>query len=440
MNDFSAFEKTEDFLYALRNAGSKYSLDRIRAFCAALGNPQNGYPKIHVAGTNGKGSVCAMLERVLRGRGLNVGMFTSPHLTYLGERIQVNRVPVSKPDLVGYAAKLRGVADSVFDPSNIAEYPSFFEYMTAAAFLYFSEKNVDCAVVEVGLGGRLDSTNIILPELSVITSVGLDHIQMLGSTVAEIAREKAGIIKEGVPVVCGFLPPEAMRVAEEVAAEKHAPLYKAEDFFPNDSDLPETSLYGYYQRRNAATAVLCARVLRERAAVGVAPQIFSRLEESAARSALLDVSWAARWQKIPLANGAELILDASHNEEGARTLESNLASLPKSVRPVIAVGVLGEERAVPLLKVVKKYARKIILLVPDQPRALGFAALRKCLGECPVEIVEAKVSDVFGAGNACAAVSRGETIVSTGSIYLAGEVLAALSGGESDNFQDIPYK
>ncbi len=435
----SRFEEAESFLYALRNAGSKYSLDRIAALCAALGNPQCDYPKIHVAGTNGKGSVCAMLERILRGGGLRVGMFTSPHLTYLGERIQTDRVPVSRSKLVEYAAELRRIANGIFDPADIGAYPSFFEFMTATAFAEFSRGRVDCAVVEVGLGGRLDSTNIILPELSVITSIGLDHIQMLGSTVGQIAREKAGIIKDGVPVVCGFLPVEAMAVIGEIAASRNAPIYRAADFFPNDADLPETSLYGYFQRRNAATALLCLRVLRGRAAAGKSSPIFENLSEAAARRDLLDVSWAARWQKIPLANGATLILDASHNEEGARTLESNLASLG-GVRPTIAVGVLGEERAVPLLKVVAKYARRIILLVPDQPRALGFGALRKCLGECSVEVLEARVGDVFKAGNVCDFVGAGETIVSTGSIYLAGEVLAALGGGKPDNLQDIPYK
>lgn len=440
-NKLSQFNLIQDFLFSLRNAGSKYSLDRISAFCSALGNPQNFYPKIHVAGTNGKGSVCAMLERILRNSFDNVGMFTSPHLTYLGERVQINRIPIQKGELADYAANLRKIADSIFNPHDLPAYPSFFEFMTALAFLYFRKKNADCAVIEVGLGGRLDSTNIVTPEISVITSIGLDHIQMLGSSISQIAGEKAGIIKQGVPVVCGFLPDEAIAVVEKTAAQKNAPIFKAADYFKSDELLPKTSLYGYYQRRNAATASLCAEVLRRRALEGKASPAFAKLVPDAVSESLKDVSWAARWQKINLANGATLILDASHNEEGARTLESNLLSENfGGRRPTIAVGVLGEERAVPLLKVVAKYAGRIILLVPDQPRALGFSALRKCLGDCKVEVVEANVSDIFKAGNVCASVGKGETIISTGSIYLAGEVLAALDGSSADNLQDIPYR
>ena len=431
------FKGIEDFLYALRNAGSKYSLERISSLCAALGNPQVAYPKIHVAGTNGKGSACAMLERILRGIGAKVGMFTSPHLTYLGERIQIDRIPMCKRDLAACVCELKNVVERIFEGRALEDYPSFFEYMTAMAFMEFARKRADCAVVEVGLGGRLDSTNIIVPELSVITSIGFDHVNMLGSTLSQIAGEKAGIIKEGVPVVCGFLPGEAAETVSEIARAKNSPIYMASEFFSSDSDLPETSLYGYYQRRNAATAVLCARVLRERSLAGKASRLFCGLSDNLVRSALLDVSWPARWQKIPLSNGATLILDASHNEEGARSLESNLL-LSGLNRPVVAVGVLGEERAVPLLKVVAKYAGKIILLVPKQPRALGFDALRKCLGKCGVEVINGEVSEIFGSGNSCTAVGRGETIVSTGSIYLAGEIMAALSGGTADNMQDIP--
>ncbi|MBQ6535032.1 MAG: bifunctional folylpolyglutamate synthase/dihydrofolate synthase, partial [Opitutales bacterium] len=361
--DFSQYGAAETFLYELRNAGSKYSLSRISKFCSALGGPQNDFPKIHVAGTNGKGSVCAMLEAVLRKAGNRTGMFTSPHLKYLGERIQINRVPISKDALLSETSELRKTADKLFGDSPPEDYPSFFEFMTAMAFLEFSRAKVDCAVVEVGLGGRLDSTNIIIPELSVITSIGLDHIEMLGSTIPEIAREKAGIIKEGVPVVCGFLPEDALEVARQTAREKNAPFYAARDFFPDDSLLPETSLFGYYQKRNAATALLCARVLRERAEEGKAPKIFSNLSDSLVLEALRGVEWAARWQEVPIKSGGRLIVDASHNGEGALSLESNLRRLcSDGTRPIIAVGVLGEGRAIPILRVVREYAKKILLL------------------------------------------------------------------------------
>lgn len=429
------FQSALDFVCDLRNAGSKFSLDRIRKFAEAFGNPHLKYPVIHVAGTNGKGSVCAMLERILRARGVKTGMFTSPHLVSIGERIQINRRELSRGEILRRIRSIRETADKIFDPSDRAAYPSFFEYMTVLAFCAFAEAKVDAAVVEVGLGGRLDSTNIVSPDICVITSIGLDHTALLGGTCEKIAAEKAGIIKKSVPVVCGFVPDEAFGVIRARAEEVGAPFYDVRDYFPDENSLPETSLFGKFQRRNAAVALLCARVLRGRADMGESAKIFSLLDESSARRALLDVSWAARWQKIPLANGATLILDSSHNEEGARTLECNLRSLGGE-KPVIAVGVLGEERAVPLFKVISKYAKKILLLVPRQPRALGFGELRKCAGGCNAPIEECEVEKLFKNGFKCPAVGKGETIVSTGSIYLAGEILAALSGKIPDGLSD----
>lgn len=424
------FEKLEKYLYALRNAGSKFSLERIKKLCEKLGNPQAKYPSIHVAGTNGKGSTCAMLESILRGGGLKTGMYTSPHLLYLGERIQINRAPISKAALSARIAEVRNACGELFDEADIANYPSFFEIMTAAAFLHFAEEKVDAAVVEVGLGGRLDSTNVINPACSVITTIGLDHTEYLGSTIAAIAAEKAGIIKQNTPVVAGFLPPEAMEVVRKNAEEKCAPLLSAADYYGSESSMPQTSLEGSYQRRNAAVAELCAKTLAKTNAA------FSALTDAEISRALSNVQWAARWQKIPLKNSATLILDASHNPEGAAALEENLKKLVKtSGKPVITVGVLGEQRAKALLPVVAKYARKIAFFVPNEPRALGFEALEK-LTPASVETMRANVGDIYHDG-LCELVRTGETVVSTGSIYLAGEILSALGGKKSDGLSDL---
>ncbi len=428
-NAESEFLRTEKFLYELRNAGSKFSLERIKKLCRCLGNPQEKFPKIHVAGTNGKGSTCAMIEAILRASGLKVGMFTSPHLLYLGERVQIDREPISKPDLLAYVAKIRAVCDSVFDPNNLAEYPSFFEIMTALAFAYFADRKVDAAVVEVGLGGRLDSTNIIVPECSVISSIGLDHTDYLGNTLEKIAEEKAGIIKTGVPVVAGFIADRPMRVIEAAAERVGSRLYKASEFFAEN--LPETSLEGGFQRKNAAVAKLCAKLLK-----GTHNPIFDSITEETVAYGLAHTSWAARWQRIPLKNGATLILDASHNEEGSRALEENLKVLAaRGIRPIIAVGVLGRERAKFLMKVVSKYAAKVVLLVPNQPRALGFDELAEFL-DTSAPVVRATAGESFADG-ACAFAAAGDTVVSTGSIYLAGEVLGALTSKKSDCLGDL---
>lgn len=431
---FADFKSALDFVCELRNAGSKFSLERIGKFAAGFGNPHLKYPVIHVAGTNGKGSVCAMLERILRGCGLKTGMFTSPHLVNLGERIQINRIEFPRKEIVVGLESLREVADRIFDPLDKPSYPSFFEYMTIMAFNAFAAAKVDAAVVEVGLGGRLDSTNIVLPDICAITSIGLDHTALLGDTYAKIAAEKAGIIKRGIPVVCGIVPDEAFSVIKAKAAEMDAPFYDVRDYYPDENSMPTTSLYGKFQRRNAAVSLLCAELLKKRAAESKASAIFKKIDSQIAKESLMEVSWAARWQRIELANGATLILDSSHNEEGARTLESNLQTL--GFKPIIAVGVLGKERAVPLFKVISKYAKKILLLVPHEPRALDFASLKECIGECDVPICECAIKDVFQADFHCPYAQNGETIVSTGSIYLAGEVLAALSSRLPDGLND----
>ncbi len=428
-----SFNQTQDFLYELRNAGSKFSLDRIKKLCEVLGNPQNKYPVIHVAGTNGKGSVCAMLEASLRGLGLKTGMFTSPHLVYLGERVQINRTPISADEIIALVARLKNIADNLFGLGDFSNYPSFFEFMTMLAFEKFAKEKVDCAIVEVGLGGRLDSTNIVNADICVITSIALDHTEFLGDSLEKIAQEKAGILKENVPLVCGYLPSEAMSVIAQRARELNCPFYKVEDFYESEKDLPQTSLRGAFQSRNAALARVVAKVLDE-SGKGVFKGLYDVSE-----SALKNVSWAARWQEIELSSGGKLILDASHNEEGACSLEENLIAFEKAnsgKKPIIAVGVLGRSRAEHLMKVVARHASEIILLKPNQPRASSFEELRECLGETNAIVRESTVGEIFKSGNKCTAVKVGETIISTGSIYLAGEVLAALSGGESDGLQD----
>ena len=423
------FGELQRFLFDLRNAGSKFSLERIRKISQALGNPEKKYPKIHIAGTNGKGSTCAMLESICRESGMKTGMYTSPHLLYLGERIQINRVPVGKTRLMELLGRVLKVCDCLFSRADMADYPSFFEVMTAAAFLHFAEEKVDVGIIEVGLGGRLDSTNIITPNISVITTIGLDHTQYLGNTIAEIAAEKAGIIKKSVPVVAGFLPEEAFAAIESAVRRANTRLYSAGDFFKDESEMPKCALEGAYQRRNAAVASLCARVL----ASGGGP--FEGLEAFIS-TGLERVSWAARWQKIPLKNNATLILDASHNPEGAEALRENLQALKESgIAPIVTVGVLGRERAKALLSVIAEYAKKIVFLVPDQPRALSFEEL-EALTPKGVPTMRAKVQNVYSNGK-CLVAEDGDVVVSTGSIYLAGEVLSSLYSEPKDSMSDL---
>ena len=194
---------TLDYLYALRNRGSDFGLDRMIVFASLLGNPQLSFPVIHVAGTNGKGSVCSMLDAVYRANGYSVGLFSSPHLIDLGERIRVNGVNLSMHELATFVEELRPVAEEM-ESEQRGFHPTFFEFMTAMAFLTFQQAKVDLAIFETGLGGRLDSTNVVNPELSIITTIAKDHCSILGNEIESIAEEKAGIVKKGKPVLTGW--------------------------------------------------------------------------------------------------------------------------------------------------------------------------------------------------------------------------------------------
>ena len=214
------YEAVRSYLYGLRHRGSLYGVDRMREFIRHLGHPEKAYPVVHVAGTNGKGSTCAMLESIFRQAGLKTGLFTSPHLVHQGERVQVNRQILTREEVMEYTRRLKPIAEAI-EKEHTDHHPSFFEFMTGMAFLRFAEEQVDIGIFETGLGGRLDATNVLNPEVSVITSISLDHTDILGDTLEAIAAEKAGIIKPGKPVIMGLLPLEAEKVIETVAKERN---------------------------------------------------------------------------------------------------------------------------------------------------------------------------------------------------------------------------
>lgn len=410
-----SYEETQRYLYGLKYHGAKYGIDRIQVFAEALGHPERAYPVVHVAGTNGKGSVCAMLEAIFRQGAYRTGLFTSPHLVFLGERIQVNRQPLSPDDITRQVAHLREVAEARCGVGG-EEHPSFFEFMTGMAFDHFREQAVDVGIIETGLGGRLDATNVVQPQMTIITSIGLDHQQQLGDTLEQIAAEKAGILKPGVPVVLGWLPPVAEAVIRQVAAERNCPVHSVREAFgPDVNNYPVTCLEGDYQRINAAVATLAARLLRDLLPV----------DDACIAEALHEVSWAGRWQRLSLDCGRTLILDASHNEEGACMLEGNLRRLVEETgqQPVVMAGALGKCRAEALFRVVCRYARELILLVPNQPRASRFAELREAIPADFTGVVrESRVDELFPLAGACAVGEPGDVILSTGSIYLIGEI------------------
>jgi dihydrofolate synthase/folylpolyglutamate synthase len=415
------YASVAEHLVGLKSIGVRFGIDRMARLAAALGHPERRYPVVHIAGTNGKGSVAAMIEAVVRIAGGRTGLYTSPHLVRLGERVQVDRVMLTEAEIVAYTAELAPVAQRLGELGP-DEHPTFFEFMTAMAFLQFARRAVEVAVIETGLGGRLDATNIVQPEVTVITSIGMDHMEHLGDSLAKIAREKAGIIKAGRPVVIGRLPAEAEEVIRAVAHERGAPVHSVRESFGEDiSTYPVTSLAGDYQRWNAATATLAARLLRGRLA----------LDKATIARGLREVHWTGRWQRTTL-GGRPLILDASHNPEGAQVLDHNLRALVAETgrKPVIVTGVLGEFRARALLEVVCRHASAVYLVPPHTERACTYEQMEAAVAaEVRPLLHRATLEEVFPDARTCAVGGSGDTVVVTGSIYLLGEVLARLEPG-----------
>ncbi|ACB76802.1 bifunctional folylpolyglutamate synthase/dihydrofolate synthase [Opitutus terrae] len=418
----AGFEAVAEYLCGLKAGGSKLGLDRMRLLAAELGHPERALRCVHVAGTNGKGSVAAMLEAILRAAGWRVGLFTSPHLVHVGERVQVNRQPLAPAEIVGYVRELDVLADRIAAREGPGDRPSFFEYMTAMALLQFGRQRCDIAVMEVGLGGEFDATNLVDPEMTVITSIGFDHCEWLGHTLEEIARAKAGIIKPERPVVIGRVPPAAETVIRARAEEMEARVISVREVYgENLAVYPETNLAGDYQRWNAATATLAARELDSR----------WRISERAIAHGLWHVRWPGRWQRV-LVGGRRVILDASHNAEGASVLDANLARLRAETgrAPIVVVGVLGAERAQPLMAAICRHAGEVHLVVPNQPRASSYEELAALIpAGFPGRVARTTVAEIFPGGDHCALGGPDDSIVITGSIYLLGEVLPRIGAG-----------
>lgn len=305
------YEQTVDYLFnRLPNyqkqgkSAYKADLSNITSLCKILGNPQDRIKTIHVAGTNGKGSTCHMLSSVFQEAGYKVGLFTSPHLIDFRERVKINGMMIPKETVVSFVNEFQAKFEEIE--------PSFFEWTTSLAFYYFAQQDVDIAIIETGLGGRLDSTNIILPELSIITSISIDHANILGNTIEKIAIEKSGIIKNNTPVVVGDKNKDLTPVFIAKANEKNAPLYFSESN-PNHS----TDLLGDYQKQNINTAVTSLNVLKTR----------WNLSEENIKNGLSNVikntNLRGRWEIISI--HPKIICDVGHNEAGVKKIINQLA-------------------------------------------------------------------------------------------------------------------
>ena len=384
MNTYNDALKYLDYLCTF---GIKAGLERITELADALDNPQNFYRTIHVAGTNGKGSVCAMLAEMLKAQGLRVGLFTSPHLESYCERIRIDGENISEADFAEMIARVKSCNVSC----------THFEALTAAAFDYFREQAVDVAVIEVGLGGTFDSTNIITPELAVITNVALDHENILGD-LDNIARNKAGIIKPNIPTVTGATgrPLEIIRI---VAREKNSPLYEV-----TSPANVAVNLRGDYQQFNAAVAIKAAEILG--------------LSDSAIKTGLERVTWAGRFEIVETSAGV-VVIDGAHNPHGAAALRQSLdKNFPHGQRAWI-FGALRDKDFAAMIDILFRRDDFVIVTPPTSERAASAEIICDCLHERGIACVA--VEDNFAAVNRLMNSSADMKIIA-GSLYLIGAV------------------
>ncbi len=426
------FADTVRFLFSLGHQLKvvKWDLERMRVLLGALGDPHLEGRFIHVAGTNGKGSTCAMIESALRADGLRTGLYTSPHLITPRERIVIEGQMFSESGWTSVFEEVHGASERLLAAEAIAAHPSFFETVTAMAFLAFARAGVEIVVLETGLGGRLDATNVVeRPEVTVITPIDFDHEAFLGSSIESIAAEKAGILKVGSPAVFAAQRPEALRVLEDRAldldvAVKHSSAWRVEGLVSDrygsrftlvaDEEIPiECPLAGAHQVENARTAVAAL------ALIGV-PAAAIRTGDCGS------VRWPGRLERVP--GQLDVILDGAHNPAGARALAGYIREFFAGEPVRIIFGAMRDKAVDEVTNTLFPLAKEIILTAPDQPRALNPAALAEVVTASAGTLV--RVADSVRAALEMAAElnrARPMTTFVTGSLFMVGEARACLA-------------
>ncbi len=421
-------------MYRRRITGIKYDLKPVYHLLRRLDNPHRELAAIHVAGTNGKGSVCAMIEAVLRVRGLRPALYTSPHLLRFNERIQIGGIPITD-EALGPLIERVEEADRAAATVPGGRAATFFEFTTALAFLYFKQQAVRVAVVETGLGGRLDATNVLTPVLSVITRIALDHSQWLGTDVAAVAAEKAGIIKFERPVVRGAMPDDARAVIDRIAAERQAPLIAAEQTVSvqpvrgrhagvrgrvsltgslMDYGSFKPALSGGYQLENMATAVAALETFSRIAGVSIDRQTMT--------TGLSHVGWPARLQQID--DDPPVLLDGAHNPDAVEALMRTVAGLWKRQPVALVTGICGDKDYRTMLRCFKRRVRRCWTVPFSGERSLDpnelAEAARQLGGDW--EVSAALLEPALDAAVAWAREHNGIVLIA-GSLFLAADVM-----------------
>lgn len=434
-------QETLDYLYGLERFGMKLGLDNVKALLSRLDNPQDRLRFIHVAGTNGKGSVCAFLDSILRRAGYRVGLYTSPHLVRFNERIRVGGSEIPDEDVVRLTEFIRPHAQALARESK-ASHPTFFEFTTAMAFRYFQEEDVDVVVLEVGLGGRLDATNVVLPEVAVITRLGLEHTEHLGRSIERIAREKAGIVKEGVPI--WTLEQPGVDVIEKRCGEVGAPLRlvgrdltvsRQPDgtegqriLFTNDHSWAyDIKLLGTYQAENAALALGAVHELRSRG---------WKITETAVGRGFSEARWPARLQlygRYPF-----IVLDSTHTVAGAERLKESTEELFPDRRVILVVGILKDKDLGGIADRLAPICRAVIATQPKTERAYSAESVATAFREVENVSVAGSVEDAVE--RAIAMATPENVVLITGSLYTAGEASVYLEAWRRRRAMEVVHR
>ncbi len=428
--DPDIYIKTTNYLYDLQKHGIKLGLSNIERLTGLLNDPQDSFRSLHIAGTNGKGSTAMMLASILRESGFNVGVFTSPHLVSFTERIQVNGVQISEDEVVSLIDMIR----ESFEGTDLN--PTFFEVITALAFYYFSMKKVDWAVIETGMGGRFDATNILKPEVCIITNIDLDHAEYLGDTIPEITHEKAGIIKPGIPVVTAAHQPETIKQLSKSAAGNGSILHTYNKEFSGtlissgfkelkfdykgDITLENISLNlsGSHQMMNASLTVRTAELLSSK---------HKTITTKSIRKGLLKASLEGRLEVV--SDDPFIILDGAHNPESARRLAISISEFFTDKRKIMIVGVMKDKDIEGILKPLLEVSDHIILTRPEGDRAATADELnekvtgiiKKCRNRCDASVT--LTGDADEALQAAKGICDEKSIICvTGSFYTIGKI------------------
>ncbi|MBT3181475.1 MAG: bifunctional folylpolyglutamate synthase/dihydrofolate synthase [Deltaproteobacteria bacterium] len=391
-----SYKNTIDYLESLRPKGFHMELGPLQEACSLMNVPQEAFPSIHVGGTNGKGSTAAFLVDILKYSGYKVGLFTSPHLIDVRERIQINRKLISEKDMAE-------IVDDIKKTLPDAKMLSYFEILALASFVHFKRDKVDIAVFETGLGGRLDATNVIMPKVAILTPISFDHMHHLGKTLPDIAREKCGIIKRGVPTVTAFQVPEVMDVIKRACDDAGSPLCIAT---PDEIDEP-LGLAGEHQRQNAACAVEAAHLL---SSSGIT---IKKIGETLGKT-----TWPGRLETV--FTDPKVILDAAHNVAGAESLASYVRTNIKKEKAVLILGVLADKDLPGIVRPLAPLFREIVCVRAPSDRAASPKDLAAAARSSGAKIgINENISDAIK--KLTKSMGKDETLVISGSLTVVGE-------------------